>query len=363
MTLKILTVVGARPQFIKSATISRLIYSEYNEIDEVMVHTGQHYDYNMSQSFFDELNVYPPKYNLEVGSGTHGQQTGVIMSRLEKVIDVENPDWILVYGDTNSTLAASLVAAKKPCRLVHVEAGLRSHRWGMPEEVNRVVTDRLSDLLCCPTVLSKENLMAEKELNKKIVFSGDVMYDSFLHYNNILDHDEVLCKYGLSKKQYVLVTIHRAENTDNKDQLSKILSSLRFISQNMEVILPLHPRTKKMIKEFSISTKGITIVNPISYFSIIALLAYAKVVITDSGGLQKEAYYSKTPCLTIRDETEWVETLENKWNQLVSLRNETDLIDKLEIALKTDYENTPYEYFYGSGNAANIVISSILDYS
>jgi UDP-N-acetylglucosamine 2-epimerase len=189
------------------------------------------------------------------------------------------------------------------------------------------------------------------------------MYDSFLHYNNILDHDEVLCKYGLSKKQYVLVTIHRAENTDNKDQLSKILSSLRFISQNMEVILPLHPRTKKMIKEFSISTKGITIVNPISYFSIIALLAYAKVVITDSGGLQKEAYYSKTPCLTIRDETEWVETLENKWNQLVSLRNETDLIDKLEIALKTDYENTPYEYFYGSGNAANIVISSILDYS
>jgi UDP-GlcNAc3NAcA epimerase len=357
--LKILTVIGARPQFIKAATISRLLCDiKYSEIDEVVVHTGQHYDHNMSQSFFNELDMPAPKYNLEVGSGTHGQQIGLIMSSLEKVVQLENPDWILVYGDTNSTLAAALVAAKKPCRLAHVESGLRSYRWGMPEEVNRVVTDRLSDLLFCPTTLAKKNLAVEGR-NQNVIIAGDVMYDSFLYYNKIVDHDAVMRKYNLLAGRYILITIHRAENTDNKKKLKNILSALRFIAREVQIILPLHPRTRKMVDQFSISLEGITVVDPVPYLTMIGLLVNAKAVVTDSGGLQKEAYFAKTPCLTIRDETEWIETLKDGWNQTTPLDDRNDLIDNLNRVLNLDRSNLPYCHYYGSGDAAQIIIDSI----
>ncbi len=359
--MKILTIIGARPQFIKAATVSRLLHgNKYSEIDEIIVHTGQHYDHNMSQSFFNELNMPAPDYNLEVGSGTHGQQTGAIMSSLEKVVELENPDWMLVYGDTNSTLAAALVAAKKPCRLAHVEAGLRSYRRGMPEEVNRIVTDRLSDLLFCPTILAKKNLIIEGR-NDNVLVTGDVMYDSFLYYNKEINHASVMHKYNLLSSKYLLVTIHRAENTDDKRKLSIILDALRYISKKVKVVLPLHPRTRKMVEQFSISLDGITVIEPVPYLTMIAFLSNAKAVVTDSGGLQKEAYFAKIPCLTIRDETEWVETLESEWNQLVSLNDESDIIENLDRVLNLDYSNLQYHNHYGLGNAAKIIVDTIMD--
>ncbi len=362
LILKILTIIGARPQFIKAATVSRILCShKYDEIDEVIVHTGQHYDHNMSQSFFDELDMPAPKYNLEVGSTTHGQQTGAIMSSLENIVDKEDPDWMLVYGDTNSTLSAALVAAKKPCRLAHVESGLRSYRWGMPEEVNRIVTDRLSDLLFCPTILAKNNLAAEG-CNRNTIVAGDVMYDSFLYYNKSINHAVAMRKYNLLPDRYLLVTIHRAENTDNKERLSNALSVLRDISKEIEVVLPLHPRTKKMIDYFSLSFDGIKVIDPVPYLTMISLLSCAKLVATDSGGLQKEAYFAKTPCLTIRDETEWMETLEDGWNQLVSLHNTEDFMGKLRAVLGSTHSNLPYHHFYGQGNTAKIIVDSIIDF-
>ncbi|MBT5400742.1 UDP-N-acetylglucosamine 2-epimerase (non-hydrolyzing) [bacterium] len=361
--MKILTVIGARPQFIKAAAISRSLNSnEYSKIDEVIVHTGQHYDDSMSQSFFKELNIPTPKYNLEVGSDSHGRQTGAIISGLESVFELENPDWILVYGDTNSTLGAALVAAKKPCRLAHVEAGLRSYRWGMPEEVNRIVTDRLSDLLFCPTKLAKENLIMEGR-NKNVLVSGDVMLDNFLYYKKVINNHTVICEYDIKPKKYLLATIHREENTDDRNKLSNILSALQNISKKIKVILPIHPRTKKMIRKFSLSTDGIEVIGPASYLTIMALISNARAVVTDSGGLQKESYFAKIPCLTIRDETEWIETLENGWNKLVSTDNYMDIVDNINEVLKFDYSDVKYRRHYGSGNAAKSIIDSIVNFS
>ncbi len=359
--MKIITVIGARPQFIKAATVSRILREKKYKgvVEEVIVHTGQHYDKNMSDNFFDELKINTPKYNLSVGSCSHGRQTGAIMSSLEDVVESENPDWILVYGDTNSTLAAALVAAKKPCRLAHVESGLRSYRWGLPEETNRVVVDRLSDILFCPTVLAQENLLAEGH-NKNVIFTGDVMYDSFVRYNKAINHSSVMHEYNISVGTYVLTTIHRADNTDNKKNLASILSELRSIAKKNEVILSLHPRTKKMIEHFSISLKGIRVIKPIPYLTMISFVINAKAVITDSGGIQKEAYFSKTPCFTIRDETEWVETLEGGWNQLVTPNNIFRAVDNLDM---NKYSDTLYNYHYGSGDAAKIVVNSILNFS
>jgi UDP-GlcNAc3NAcA epimerase len=355
-----MTVIGARPQFIKAATVSRLLSSDdLDEIDEVIVHTGQHYDHNMSQSFFQELNIPAPEYNLEVGSGTHGQQTGAIMTGLEGVVEIERPDWVLVYGDTNSTLAGALVAAKLPCRLAHVEAGLRSCRWGMPEEVNRVVTDRLSDLLFCPTTTAKKNLALEGR-EQHVIMTGDIMYDSFLYYKEAADHEAVMRDLLLSAGQYLLVTVHRAENTDDSENLEMIISALRLISREIEVVLPLHPRTKKRIAELSLSLDGIRVIDPVPYLTMIVLIVHAKAVVTDSGGLQKEAYFAKVPCLTIRDETEWVETLEYGWNQLIPLNAEAEVLLAIRRVLSLDRSALPYHHYYGLGDAAKRVVDSIL---
>ena len=359
--LKILTVIGARPQFVKSSTVSRVLNSKkFDDIEEVVVHTGQHYDDNMSGLFFRELGIPTPLYNLNVGSGSHAQQTGLIMTKLESVVEVESPDLILVYGDTNSTLAGALVAAKKPCKLAHVEAGLRSFRKGMPEEVNRVVTDSISDILFCPTATAINNLVLEGRGDNALLV-GDVMYDSYVYYSNKMNSDEVLSGFGLQHDNYLLATIHRAENTDNPKYLYNIFSSLQSISTDMRIVLPLHPRTKKMVEKLAISLNGISIIDPVSYQTMISLLNGASLVITDSGGLQKEAYFARVPCVTIRDETEWVETLENGWNRLVSPNNKDNIVASLKSTLHMDIANSPYLENYGTGDAAQQIIDSILE--
>lgn len=358
-SMKVLTVVGARPQFIKSATLSRLIKLDKNKnINEIIVHTGQHYDDNMSELFFRELGIPKPLYNLQVGSGTHAKQTGAIMTGLEEIIDIEEPDIILVYGDTNSTLAASLVAAKTSCKLAHVEAGLRSFRKGMPEEVNRVVTDCLSDILFCPTPAAKENLKIEGKGGKAFVV-GDVMYDSFLYYQNKLEKNKILASFDLNNKHFFLVTIHRAENTDNPGNIKNIFSALKTFLSNVDILVPLHPRTKKVLKELNVSLDGFNVINPVSYQTMISLILGSRIVITDSGGLQKEAYFSKTPCVTVRDETEWLETLEYGWNRLSPPINENNIISSIKSALEVDVHNTSYDENYGDGKAAEKIIGQL----
>jgi len=360
--MKILTVIGARPQFIKAASISRILKEESNnDITEIIVHTGQHYNHNMSEQFFYELDIPLPKYNLAVGSGSHGQQTGNILVELEKIFEIENPDWLLVYGDTNTTLASALVAAKVPCKIAHIEAGLRSNRWGMPEEVNRIVTDRLSDLLFCVTESSKKNLFIEGR-TKGVFVSGDVMYDSFLYYMNDAIKQCVLTKYKLRSKIYILVTIHRAENVDDLNRLDVILSALRELSHDIDVILPLHPRTKKMIEKSSFSTNGIHIVEPISYLDMISLLVNSRLVVTDSGGLQKEAYFAKVLCITLRDETEWIETVDDGWNKLVPPVDHYNIVSSIKKSLHVDVNSLAYHTNYGDGNAAQKIVEILKEY-
>ena len=357
---KILTIVGARPQFIKSATISRILNSKkYNGVEEVIVHTGQHYDDYMSGVFFRELEIPAPNYNLHVGSGSHSQQTGLMLTELEKVVEIENPNVILVYGDTNSTLAGALVAAKKPCKLAHVEAGLRSFRKGMAEEVNRVVTDSLSDVLFCPTTLAKNNLEAEGKAEKSFLV-GDVMYDSYLYYSNKVNSLKEFHGIDLIKNKFILATIHRAENTDNLETLKIIFSSFKLISKNIRIILPLHPRTKKMVEKLGLSIDGIDIIDPVPYKTMISLLGKTSMVITDSGGLQKEAYFAKVPCLTLRDETEWIETLDNGWNRLLSPNSKEGIVSSVMSLLEMNFSNTIYCENYGNGKAAEKIINGIL---
>ncbi len=347
----------------KSATVSRLINSErFNDLEEVIVHTGQHYDHNMSQQFFNELDIPEPVYNLSVGSGSHGQQTGAIMLALEGVVATEHPDWILVYGDTNSTLAGALVAAKIPCRLAHVEAGLRSFRWGMPEEVNRIVTDRLSDLLFCPTEVARGNLLLEGR-ESDVHVTGDVMYDSFLYYKDKVNHEERIRRLELSPGQFILVTIHRAENTDDLERLTKILSVLQHLSAEIEVVLPLHPRTRKKIEASLLSFDGIRVIDPVPYLTMISLLLSAKMVITDSGGLQKEAYFAQVPCVTLRDETEWIETVKNGWNRLASPDDKGDMIKVIETSLELDMTRFECPECYGTGDAANKILNILMAFA
>lgn len=359
--IKILTIVGARPQFVKSATVSRLLNSKKNnEIQELIVHTGQHYDDFMSGMFFRELEIPEPNYNLNVGSGSHSEQTGLMMNGIEKIVDIENPNLILVYGDTNSTLAGALIAAKKPCKLAHVEAGLRSFRKGMAEEVNRVVTDSLSDILLCPTEIAKKNLIQEGK-GEKTFLVGDVMYDSYIYNSKKINFSQGVDLNNLISNKFVLATIHRAENTDNKEVLINIFSALKTISNDICIIIPLHPRTKKMVKKLDISLDGIKIIEPVSYKTMMFYLKKSSLVITDSGGLQKEAYFAKVPCVTLRDETEWVETLENGWNRLVAPNSKDNIISSVKSVLEIDFANSKYSENYGNGNAAQKIIDVILE--
>lgn len=316
-TYKVVSVVGARPQFIKAAPVSRVLRQV---AQEVMIHTGQHYDRELSAVFFDELNIPQPDYNLGVGSGSHGWQTGQMLIQIEQVLLAEQPDWVLVYGDTNSTLAGALAAVKLHFPVAHVEAGLRSFSREMPEEHNRVLTDHVADLLFCPTKTAVDNLEREG-IRRGVHRVGDVMYDAILHNSAIAEQrSDVLARLGLASGSYALATVHRPYNTDNPQRLQSIL--LAFADLDLPVVLPVHPRTRQRLTDLGLSDpkskiQNLELIAPVGYLDMLALERHARLILTDSGGVQKEAFFFAVPCLTLRDETEWVETVEAGWNQVV----------------------------------------------
>ena len=315
---KIVTVVGARPQFIKAAVLSRII-EEKGELEEVIVHTGQHFDQNMSEIFFNEMDLPIPKYNLDIHESMHGAMTGKMLEKIEKVLVLEKPDAVVVYGDTNSTLAGALAANKMHIPVVHIEAGLRSFNMQMPEEVNRIITDRISNQLFCPTKKAVENLKREgfDHFGIDIVLSGDIMKDAVAYYNQKAEASStILEQFGLLTDQFVLATIHRQENTDDRVKLAHILKGLDEISKESKVVMPLHPRTKKRLAEFDLSTQ-VLLVDPVGYFDMLKLLAHCKMVVTDSGGLQKESFFNKKHCIIAREETEWMELVDNGFAMIV----------------------------------------------
>lgn len=312
---EVLTVVGARPQFVKASALSRLL-RESPKITEVLVHTGQHYDDAMSAAFFRELGIPEPDLNLGVGSGSHGVQTGRMLEGLERVMTERAPGLVLIYGDTNSTLAGALAAAKIHIPVAHVEAGLRSHNWAMPEEINRVIADRLSALLFCPSEHAAENLRCEG-ITQGVHVTGDIMQEAVLTYRELsASRSDVLSRHGLEEGRYVLATIHRAENTDTRERLDAIISALG--RSPLPVLFPAHPRTAKAIAAGRIALPGnIRMVEPLGYLDMVQGESCAKAIVTDSGGVQKEAYWLGVPCVTARAETEWVETVDAGWNRVV----------------------------------------------
>lgn len=352
--MKIITIVGARPQFIKAGALSRE-FLRHVDIEEIIVHTGQHFDENMSDVFFGQMSIPKPKYNLAVNNMGHGAMTGQMLEKIEKVLVQENPDWVLVYGDTNSTIAGALAAKKLHIKVAHVEAGLRSFNMAMPEEINRILTDRISDLLLCPTETAVDNLNNEgyKNLDISILKSGDVMQDAAIFYSK----KEQAPNFRIPE-EFVLSTIHRAENTDNDKRLSSILSGLNFIAKSIPVILPLHPRTKNIINTASFDISNLTIVEPVGYLEMVYLLQRSKIVMTDSGGLQKEAFFFKKPCITLRDETEWVELVKGGFNTLVGAN---------EKLIKNAFKNQSYNIdfnvnLYGKGSACKNIVEKLYSF-
>lgn len=354
---KIVTVVGARPQFIKAAALSREIL-KHSEIEEILVHTGQHFDGKMSDIFFDEMNIPKPKYNLEINSLGHGAMTGRMLEGIESVLLKEKPDLLLVYGDTNSTIAGALAAKKLHVKVGHVEAGLRSFNMKMPEEVNRILTDRISDILFCPTDTAIENLDIEgyAGFDNDVVRCGDVMQDAALYYAKTSESkSKVIDLNGLEKCNFCLVTIHRAENTDDPERLQSIFSALNRINKESRVVLPLHPRTKKILAELDIKT-DVTIIDPVGYFDMIELLKNCEFVMTDSGGLQKEAFFFSKKCITMRDETEWVELVKGGYNTIVGA--DTALILSAYKSLGNSNPDFSKD-LYGQGAACSNIVASI----
>ena len=315
MPLKILTVVGARPQFIKAATVSRAI-RETDGLSEMMVHTGQHFDPNMSDIFFEELDIPKPHYHLDINGGGHGDMTGRMLIAIEPILQAEKPDWVVVYGDTNSTLAGSLAASKLHVPVAHVEAGLRSFNRRMPEEINRLITDHLSTLHFCPTATAIKNLSAEGIMTG-VHHVGDVMFDATLFAASRAETSStILSDLGLTPRKYAVATVHRAENTATPQQLEAVVRFLNECARQFPVVLPLHPRSRDAASRMGVNLDGLRVVEPIGYLDMAKLLHHAAEVYTDSGGLQKEAYFHRVPCITLRDETEWTETIAHGWNRL-----------------------------------------------
>lgn len=352
--MHVMTIVGARPQFIKAAVVSRVLRGRAG-VRESIVHTGQHYDQNMSDVFFTELDIPKPAVHLGVGSGGHGKQTGEMLAGLEKAMLELKPDWVLVYGDTNSTLADALAAAKLHIPIAHVEAGLRSFNRRMPEEINRVVADVLSTLLFVPTETGVRNLAAEG-ITKNVVRTGDVMYDAALYYGDRAG-DKALQDAGVTAGQYVLCTVHRAENTDDPARLAGILDGVTRVASRLPVVLPLHPRTRNILKQQGGGEPaGVKIVDPVPYLDMVALERSAAAVLTDSGGVQKEAYFYGVPCVTMRDETEWTETVEAGWNELVGAE-----ASRIERAVTRALAGKPAAHpaLYGDGHAGEQIADAL----
>lgn len=370
MHYNIMTIVGARPQFVKAAVISRLIRSvEYSgKVSEILVHTGQHYDRNMSEIFFEEMKIPAPDINLGVGGGSHGAMTGTMLAGLESLMIERKPDIVMVYGDTNSTLAGALAASKLHLRIAHVEAGLRSYDKEMPEEQNRILTDHVSSWLLCPTKTAVDNLLKEGLCDSgknasantpRIMETGDVMLDASLYYKALSgkrkEDDRILTKIKLAGS-YRLLTLHRAENTDNLNRLSAIVDALNAAS-DCEIVFPIHPRTRKSLLEAGLKLADhIRLIEPVGFLDMLDLESSASCILTDSGGVQKEAYFFRVPCITLRDTTEWVETVESGWNHLAGA-------DSVAIgeAIKHAVPGREGEPLYGDGNAGAKILDTILE--
>tara|TARA_B110000046_G_C13026363_1_gene414339 strand:+ start:12561 stop:13634 length:1074 start_codon:yes stop_codon:yes gene_type:complete len=354
--MRILTIVGARPQFVKAAALSRAL-GKIEGIEELIVHTGQHFDANMSEVFFKEMEIPTPAYNLNINSLGHGAMTGRMLEEIEKLIISEKPDMVLVYGDTNSTIAGALAARKLHVKVGHVEAGLRSFNMAMPEEINRILTDRISDHLFCPTDAAVKNLKAEgfDKMQCQIHRTGDVMQDAATYYAQFsADKCKIVNDLELDES-FALVTIHRAENTDDPAKLTSILNALNEINSKMQVVCPIHPRTKKIIEKLGLKT-NIMMIDPVGYFDMIELLKRASIVLTDSGGLQKEAFFFNNPCVTMRDQTEWVELVENGFNEIAGADTDTILSAyNRMIKVRPDFKMD----LYGKGHAANNIAELI----
>jgi len=340
---KIVTVVGARPQFVKAGAVSRALNAA-GGIEEILVHTGQHFDEEMSTVFFRELELAEPRYNLGIASMSHGAMTGRMTEAVEQLLVTEMPDLVMVYGDTNSTLAGALAAAKLHVPVAHVEAGLRSFNRRMPEEINRVVTDHLSSISFCPTRASVANL-AREGITEQVHHTGDVMYDATVFAIRASAGREIRDRLGIGEGPYAVCTIHRAENTDSRAALERVCDYLSAVAQEIQLILPLHPRTRQALERHGLAIEGAACIAPLGYFDLHALIAGSEVVYTDSGGLQKEAYFHGKPCVTLRDETEWVETIEHGWNRL--WHSDSFMVPRTPIA------------DYGNGNAAGTVVAAL----
>ncbi len=352
---KIISIVGARPQFIKAAAVSREI-KKINNLKEIMIHTGQHFDENMSDIFFREMDIRKPEYNLGINSMTHGAMTGEMIKKIEEILLKEKPAIVLVYGDTDSTLAGAIAAKKIPIKLHHIEAGLRSFNMNMPEEINRILTDRISDVLFCPSSVAINNLKREgfDNFNSLLVNSGDVMFDSIL-YSSKISHKKSNIIKRLNLNEYILCTIHRAENTDSLSRLKAIITALNKINISNKMVLPLHPRTKNIIKKNNLNVEFL-IIEPVGYLDMIELIKHSSLIMTDSGGLQKEAFFLKKNCVVLRDETEWTELTDMGFNKLAGA-NEKKIIDTVQTMLNKESDFSID--LFGNGNASKIIVDFI----
>lgn len=356
--IRIITIVGARPQFVKAAMLSRAISMRNKEgmsFEEKLIHTGQHYDENMSRVFFHEMGILKPTWQLHCGNHTHGAMTGQMLMDIEKILIDNQPDYVLVYGDTNSTLAGALAASKLHIPVVHVEAGLRSFNKAMPEEINRILTDHISSILCCPTQTAVQNLHKEN-ITKGVYHVGDIMYDAALLFGKEAEQrSTILQTLGLSPKEFLLCTVHRAENTDSQERLCQIAQAWTEIAASERIVIPLHPRTRIYLEKYNLlatlqQQSNILFTDPLGFLDMVMLERNARIILTDSGGIQKEAYFHKTPCITLREETEWTETIESGWNQLAGFHAK-DIIK----CLSTSNDRKEIQE-YGDGNTAQKIL-------
>lgn len=355
--MKIVTIIGARPQFIKAGSISREIANRA-DMEEIVIHTGQHYDSNMSDIFFTQMHITKPDYFLGVGGKSHGAMTGQMIEKIEELLLKESPDWVLLYGDTDSTLAGAIAASKIDTKIAHIEAGLRSYNMKMPEEINRILTDRVSSILFCPTSVAIGNLKKEgyANMNCTVLDIGDVMYDGALFYSHMAIKPKDVVD---SIDSFILATVHRAENTDDPNKLSNIFMALGEIAKKAHIILPLHPRTKKLIKRYNIDLPDkIIIIDPVGYLEMVWLIRNSELIMTDSGGLQKEAFFFEKPCITLRNETEWSELVENRFNVLVGADYTKIVSTYNEFTFNTDFSQT----FYGDGNASKKICDALMQF-